>query len=120
MDNQRRRSRVTGHFEATISWEGKTIPIVTENISQKGLLCEVPQGLGIRMLDPCVVTLTLSTDIVLRIEAKAMRVEDGRLALLFEAMDVETFRHLRNVVRYSASDPDAIDRELAQLLADGC
>jgi len=120
MTDHRSRSRVPVRFEATVSWQGLTVPVVSRNISLRGMLCEAPLGLGMRAGDACTVRLTLAADVVLGIAARAVRAAGGTLALAFEEMDPATFAHLRNLVRYAASDPDAIDAELAGPCAGPC
>lgn len=112
MESGRKRSRVQGHFEAVLAWAGLTVPVVTENLSLKGMQCLAPQGHGLKEHDACVVRLTLSSDALVQIESQTMRVQGQRLALRFMNMDAASFAHLRNLVRYSAHDPDAIDSEL--------
>lgn len=120
MTDQRSRSRVPARFEATVSWQGLTVPVISLNISLRGMLCEAPLGLGMRAGDGCTVRLTLAPDVVLGIAARAARAGGESLALAFEEMDPGTFAHLRNLVRYAASDPDAIDAELAGPCAGPC
>ncbi|MCK9241178.1 PilZ domain-containing protein [Desulfocurvus sp.] len=110
--HSRSRSRVPARFEAIVSWQGLTVPVVSENLSLRGMLCAAPHGLGMRTGEACVVRLTLGAGTVLSMGARVARAGRGTLALAFEEMDPATFAHLRNVVRYAACDPDAIDAEL--------
>jgi hypothetical protein len=120
MTDQRSRSRVAAHFDATVSWRGLTVPVISENISLRGMLCDAPLGLGMQAGDACAVRLTLASSVVLTVQARVARAGEGTLALAFEEMEPATFVHLRNLVRYAASDPDTIDAELAGPCAGPC
>ncbi len=109
-DDKRRRSRVQAHFNAVIYLDDDKIPVQTQNISMKGVLCSY---------DPrftpgkeCKVVITLSKNIKFRIQAKIIRSIPEGTAIDFESMDETAFFHLRNVVRYSSEDADMIDSEL--------
>lgn len=44
----------------------------------------------------------------LEIEGAVVRVEENGLAVSFESMDLASFTHLKNIVRYNTSDPDHV------------
>lgn len=112
---------MSGNHEVELHWQGRTALVVTENLSLKGMLCLVPAEMPVAVGDECLVRLPLSPDAVIEIEARAVRVDEvGNMALDFEAMDPDSFAHLRNVVRYAAADPDAIDEEIGTPSSGSC
>ncbi|MDY7000733.1 MAG: PilZ domain-containing protein [Thermodesulfobacteriota bacterium] len=111
METRRKRSRVSGHFEAAVVFEGETIPVLTEDISLKGVFCTAEQDLERMKGKLCILALTLAGDIGLEIRSEVVRVSGREAALDFLEMDQESYTHLRNIVRFSAQDPDAIDME---------
>ena len=111
--NKRTRSRVAAAFEAVITLAGdrKKYPVQTRNLSLKGMLCDAETQLAGKK--KCVVTFVLNSEVSFQIEANIMRCDAQGLAIDFEGMDETAFMHLRNLVRFQAEDPDAIDRELS-------
>ncbi|QLA16059.1 PilZ domain-containing protein [Desulfolutivibrio sulfoxidireducens] len=109
-ENKRRRSRVEAQFDAYVLLGDDKIPVHTQNISMKGVLCtfdpRLPAGVG------CVVLFVLTREIRFRIAARIVRSVESGTAIDFESMDETAFFHLRNIVRYSSKDADRIDREL--------
>ena len=113
-DSHRRRTRIHGRFEGQLLIQGRDIPVRTENLSLKGMLCaplDKDQTLDLDL--ECQVRFILSKDAVPVINGRTVRREGDLVAVDFTGMDDESYAHLRNMVRYSAQDPDAIDDEQA-------
>jgi hypothetical protein len=111
MSELRKRSRVTAQFGGVLFLEDGPVPVVTRNVSLKGLLCE-PQPLAPQGAQ-CELALTLTPDITLTIQIKIVRNDDTGCAIDFLGMDEASFFHLRNIVRYGSPDADSIDQELS-------
>ncbi len=111
MDNKRRRSRVNTHVTAFYLQKGTRVyPLVTQNISLKGLLAMPQPGIGTGELG--VIRIDLSSDAGIEIECQVIRSDTTGVAIDFRPMDEDSFFHLRNLVRYNAPDADQIDAEL--------
>jgi hypothetical protein len=110
-DNRRRRSRVMTHITAHyLQKGGEVFPLVTQNISLKGLLAK-PQA-RIATDESGVIRIELSPEACIEMECHVIRSDRTGVAIDFLPMDEESFFHLRNLVRYNAPDADAIDAEL--------
>ncbi|THB68038.1 MAG: PilZ domain-containing protein [Desulfovibrio sp.] len=115
-DPQRRRTRISGHFPGSLNIEGRDVEITTENLSLKGLYCTPLQaGDHIPLDRPCVVTIRLGAGVALTVDGKTVRRDDGYVAVDFTGMDEDSYAHLRNIIRFSAPDPDSIDQEQAHI-----
>ncbi|AGW14234.1 PilZ domain-containing protein [Megalodesulfovibrio gigas] len=120
-DATRRRTRVqTGHAGFLIC-RSQRMAMRTRNLSLKGLLCEVasPPLPAFAPDQPCVVEFPLGADLRAEVEGVITRMEPDRNALTlvavdFTGMDPDSYAHLRNLVRFSAPDADAIDQEELQ------
>lgn len=113
-EERRRRSRVNTHFKAVYHGRtGRTVVLVTENISMKGLLAEPTPHIGSDELGQ--VVLTLASDVRIEADCRVIRSDGRGVAIEFTEMEPESFLHLRNLVRYNAPDADQIDAELAHL-----
>ncbi len=113
MTDIRRRTRVSGNFTGVLLVQGHEIPVTTENLSLKGMLCSMttPEALRMRESEPCTVHLQLAPTVSIEIECAVVRQTGDDVALDFVSMDEESYVHLRNIVRFAAEDPDVIDEE---------
>jgi hypothetical protein len=109
-ENKRRRSRVEAQFDAFVILGDEKIPVHTQNISMKGVLCAYDPRLKAGV--ECVLLFVLTKEIRFRIAARVVRSQESGTAIDFQSMDETAFFHLRNIVRYSSEDADRIDREL--------
>lgn len=105
---KRRSTRVNAQFQATIVME---IPVVTRNLSMKGMLCapgdRADKGLG------CKVSIKLNGNKNLDVDGHVIRMGQEGLVVSFDEMDQECFADLKRLVTLNAPDADRIDRELA-------
>lgn len=112
-DERRRRSRVNTQFDAMYHGRtGRTVSLVTENVSLKGLLAEPTPHIGSGELGQ--VVLTLASDVRIETECRVIRSDGRGVAIEFTEMEPRSFLHLRNLVRYNAPDADIIDEEIAR------
>jgi hypothetical protein len=82
------------------------------DLSLKGAFCETEASPPVGT--PCTVALTFdSGDNKLSFYAagRIARVADHGLAVEFTELELESFHHLRNLIRFNAPDPEAVDRE---------
>ena len=112
-EEKRVRSRVAAAFDAMVTLPGdaKRYAVRTRNLSLKGMLCDAEMCLAGKK--SCLVTFTLNNAVSFQIEAQIVRCDPQGMGIDFVEMDETAFMHLRNLVRFQAGDPDAIDRELA-------
>jgi hypothetical protein len=110
--NNRKRTRVSVHFEIAVLPEGATIPINAQivNISLTGILCTSHPLF--QKDTPCKVILSLSDEAQIAMDSKILRVGTQETAISFSSMDEESFSLLKKVVQYNTTDPDIIDKEL--------
>jgi hypothetical protein len=90
--------------------------VTTVNLSLKGVLLQgVPEqesalapGTGV------LVRFNLKPEVVIEIEGEVARRDDDGLAVDFVEMEPDSFQHLHRLVQLNASDPDAVDADLAR------
>jgi hypothetical protein len=112
MEERRRRTRVEGQFTVTILAGDQEYSAQTLNLSLIGLGVRAFPGCADLVGRDCYLHLSLAKDAFIVLEARAVWADAERLGLEFLSMpDEESYGHLRNIVRYRAPDPDAIDRE---------
>lgn len=109
---RRKRTRVAGQFIATLLVGDQEFPVETLNLSLNGMWCKAFPGCEDLVGQGCYLHLGLAKDAFIVLQARVVRADSDRLALEYESLpDEDSYAHLRNVVRYSAEDPDAIDQE---------
>jgi len=111
MSELRKRSRVEAQFEGILFLGQTQVPVVTRNVSLKGMLCE-PQPEATPDAQ-CELALMLTQDVTLTVQVKIVRNDATGCAIDFLSMDEASFFHLRNIVRYGSADADSIDQELS-------
>lgn len=109
--NRRRRSRVETSISASFSLpSGEKLPLLTQNISLKGLLAKA--NVQIAAGATGVLRIPLSPDALIEIDCRVIRSDATGVAIDFIGMEPGSFLHLRNLVRFNAPDADHIDAEL--------
>ncbi|MBF0572710.1 MAG: PilZ domain-containing protein [Desulfamplus sp.] len=77
------------------------------NLSIKGLFVKTEKKVSQGM--ECKVKIILSGGVdapELLIQARVARVEENGMGIIFDAMDLETYTHLKNIVQYNTTDSD--------------
>ncbi|WP_421900562.1 PilZ domain-containing protein [Maridesulfovibrio sp.] len=108
--NKRRRTRVDAGFRVVLHKEEFDAFVESHNLSLKGILCDPVKGFFVG--DECEVSIPLSEDAIIRVNAKIVRSDEHGLAADFHHMDEVSFTHLRRLVQFNAEDADTIDSEL--------
>lgn len=82
------------------------------NLSVGGCLLPVEPELTVDETVRVVIVLTREpAPLEVEVEAEVVRHEDGMTALKFIRIDPDSLFHLRNIIRYNASDTDAVESE---------
>ena len=117
-DEKRKKTRV--HFGTQVIVKSDTSEIVADtnskNISVKGLLVETDEKIPVGT--PCEIEILLtgtSSKLSLNIQGKIVRQTESGLAIAFDAVDVDSYFHLKNLVMHNAEDPDAVEKEILSL-----
>jgi hypothetical protein len=92
--------------------EGNLIHAETQNVSMKGTLVLTNQRLPIDTL--CEVTLHLDQGAIqIRARGRVARLYPEGIAIEFDKLDgLESYEHLKNLVRYNAADLDQVEDEI--------
>ncbi len=115
---RRKNLRVPFETEITVRSLGNGTEIKAEgtrDISMKGVYCTCTNPLP--QDTPVVIYIVLtgtSSELKLRIEGRVVRAEEGGMAIFFDAMDIDAFIHLKNILYFNSGDPERIDREISE------
>jgi c-di-GMP-binding flagellar brake protein YcgR len=111
VQTRRKRTRISGKFNAELVIGDQHLKVLTEDLSLKGVKVTAERSLEEHIDDACRLVMVLTGDKRLEIEAEIVRAQGTAGALEFISMDEDSYSHLRNIVRHAAPDADAIDRE---------
>jgi hypothetical protein len=108
-----RRQRIRVPFQAQIRVRAGTRELKVDgnsrDFSLKGVFIRTDERIAPET--PCHVQVLLSgtaKGLVLNMEGHVVRQEEHGMAVCFDTMDLDSYMHLKNVVRYNSEDPDAI------------
>lgn len=111
--DKRRGTRIEADFEAYVTVGDLVVPVATKNISLNGALLEgcdeCLEG------TECELNIPLAPNIRIVIKGDIIRAANHEIAMVFREMDDLSFASLHRLVQLNATDPEAIDEELAHL-----
>lgn len=112
-DIEKRRNGIRVEFETEVSvtvegmenrYKGSS-----KDLSMRGVFIKTSQTL--KENTPCQVTIKLQgleEDMVLNMEGRVVRVSADGYAIFFDSVDLDTYTHLKNIVRYNSPESDDI------------
>ena len=111
MAQTERRDKPRVAFDTRIILETGTTEIQTEgnsrNLSLNGIYVKSREKIEID--SPCRVKIVLSgtaEPLVLKMEGRIVRSDSSGIGIAFESMDLDSYTHLKNIVRFNAENPD--------------
>ena len=117
VDGKRRFSRVPLRALCLMTDQGHSKLVNLIDISLKGALFEITDGLPILIGKKCFLTITLIPALInLDFDAEVVHVNDALVGVRFEQMDLDTLIHLRAVLEANTGAPDRIRDELEFLM----
>ncbi|MFW2372340.1 MAG: PilZ domain-containing protein [Gammaproteobacteria bacterium] len=85
------------------------------DISLKGILIEYIDEMSITQNDSFEVSLVLSEDVIINMQAGISHCSEGRCGLVWQNIELEGLSHLRRLLELNLVDANEINRELAEL-----
>ena len=85
------------------------------DISLKGLLIKAPETDKSSLNDVYDVTLILSKDATIKMQAEISHINDGYWGMQWTNIEIECFTHLRRLLELNSQDPEVVHRELSEL-----
>ncbi len=114
-DSQDRRKGIRVEFgtEVTVTFAGMETRYrgSSRDLSLRGVFVQT-DGAALPEKDtPCQVGIRLEgleEELLLRMDGHVVRVDSDGYAIYFDSVDLDSFTHLKNIVRYNAPDSDRI------------
>lgn len=113
---RRRFSRIAFDAETLLAQGTQQWPCQLLDISLKGLLIQEPESCTLDDSQPLQVTISLSEEIQIQLEAVLSWHKDGQMGLAIQRLDTESISHLRRLIELNLGDTEAADRELLALI----
>jgi hypothetical protein len=111
---KRRFSRIPFQVNAEITVDREVYQVAKiNNLSIGGGFFPLDQVLAPG--SPCEVKIILngtSSELSIRVSGLILRSSPGALAIQFTTIDPDSLFHLQNIIRFNATDPDSIEREI--------
>jgi hypothetical protein len=111
---KRRFSRIPFQVNAEITVNQEVYPVPKiNNLSIGGGFFPVAKDLVPD--SPCQVKIFLngtSSELSIRVAGRIVRSYSDAVAIQFSSIEPDSLFHLQNIIRFNASDPDAIEREI--------
>ncbi|MBW1697432.1 MAG: PilZ domain-containing protein [Deltaproteobacteria bacterium] len=111
--DEERRKKVRVHFRTQIIVEADTAKISMDgssrDLSLNGIFINTDQKMPVNT--PCKVKVLLSgmsPPLFLEMDGKVVRSDTSGIAVVFESMDIDSYTHLKNIVRYNVTNPDDV------------
>ena len=109
MADKRTHERVPFTARVSVFYKGKRVvsDADTRNISLKGVYVASDYRLGVGTLCGLELQLTgASSKLILNIDGRVVREDDTGFGLVFDTIDLDSYFHLKNILRYNAADSD--------------
>jgi len=108
-----RREKIRINYETQIIIESGAAEIQmngnSRDLSLGGVYVDTDQRLP--LTTPCKVKIRLSgmiPPLFLEIDGRIVRTDEAGIAVAFESMDLDSYTHLKNIVRYNVANPDGV------------
>ena len=116
MADKRTHERVQFAARVNVFCKGKQIvsDADTRNISLKGVYVEADHSPGIGTLCGLELQLTgASSKLILNLDGRVVREDGAGFGLVFDTIDLDSYFHLKNILRYNAADSDTLTGRLS-------
>ena len=112
----RKRKRVNFTTLVTLISHDRVLKdLNSRDLSLKGLYVETSERLPVGAKVDIKLELAGTTSLVaLKMKGVVVRSDGNGLGLDFIEVDLDSFFHLRNIIRYNADDPSEVDNEMAK------
>lgn len=117
--NERRQFwRALFHSPVRLAATERVITADLLDISLKGALVKIPDGWAGSLGDRFQLQLDLAAEAKISMNATVAHIEDSRVGLHCDSIDLDSVTHLRRLIELNSGDPDQLDRELSTMLRE--
>jgi ribosome maturation factor RimP len=116
-ENRRKFQRVLFDADTTIEGESVDTPAKLIDVSLNGALLERPKHWSTSTGEKVSLSIKLDQDeeFSIQMQARVAHIEEGRVGLQCEHIDMDSITNLRRLLELNLGDPELLERELAAL-----
>ena len=115
--DKRRFLRVPFESEVLLSNDRSSWSCHLLDISLKGVLITCPDNWVAELQDQFQLLLILEpSDISIRMETSVAHMEDDRVGLICQHIDIDSISHLRRLLELNAGNSEILEREISELI----
>ncbi|MAY15440.1 MULTISPECIES: PilZ domain-containing protein [Oceanospirillaceae] len=106
------------HFlqRVQVETDGERLETHCLDISLRGVLLVRPENVNWRLEQQLVVTLVLSPQETIEMRCSLVHIDDDVVGCACDSMDLDSMTALRRLLELNLADPQAVHRELAELV----
>ena len=115
-EERREFSRIALRRPASLQTSGGTVACELLDISLRGALVHLPEGLGAVVGEPCTLVVRLShAAVTIRMCGVVAHADAATVGVACRELDLDSVAHLRRLVELNLADDRLLDRELIAL-----
>lgn len=113
--DDRTKSRVVFHVNASIDYDGRTINGEVENLSINGMFLKTAEDLQIgKEVEVSIYLSGTTSELSLKINGVIVRKDERGIAIKFSQIGFDSYVHLKNVIDFNKLDENKIIREFEE------
>ncbi|NNG02103.1 MAG: PilZ domain-containing protein [Desulfobacteraceae bacterium] len=112
--DRRRKTRVSFDTDVIIRVDGSDVSAQADSkdISINGMFVNTDADIAVDTLCDIDIILGANTEgLAIKVKGKVVRKQENGLGISFESVAMDSYIHLKNLLRFNADDPDAIESE---------
>ncbi len=114
--NERNRSRVVFHVNASIEYNSHTVNGDVENLSTNGMFMNTTENIPLDTEVEVSIYLSGTTsELSLKINGVVVRKDEKGIAVNFKEIEFDSFLHLRNIIEFNAAGESKAMKEFENL-----
>ena len=113
---RRRFWRAHFHAGAKLLTDTNECIVQIEDLSLKGALVTLPEGVVIGTNENCRLQLTLADGVAITLWGRAAHVVDRSVGIRCDSIDLDSMMHLRRLVELNVGDPVLLEEEISFLI----
>jgi len=113
--DDRIKSRVVFHVNATINADGRTINGEVENLSINGMFMKTGEDLPVdKEVEVSIYLSGTTSELSIKINGIIIRRDDGGVAIKFTQIGFDSYVHLKSIIDFNKMDENKIIREFEE------
>jgi len=110
--NERNKSRVVFHVNASLEYDGHTANGDVENLSTNGMFMNTSENIPINTdVEVSIYLSGTTSELSLKINGIVIRKDVKGVAVNFKEIEFDSFIHLKNIIEFNTASDSAIKKE---------